>query len=172
MSGRRITTAVTLLVLLLVLCGMAVYGFNALTSPLPESGASTEKECTGAEKQVQGFLKRSEVQVSVYNAGRREGLAGTTLEKVEEAGFRAGNAGNAPKSAEVPRAIVWTTKTNDSAATLVAQAFGKRTRVEVTDTDLGPGIDVLVGNRFKGLDPKAPRRIKLAAPVETCVPVE
>jgi hypothetical protein len=171
MSGRKVTTAITLLVLLVVLGAMGVVGYRALTSPLPGSGA-TSKTCADVEKEVQGYLKRSEVQVSVFNAGTKEGLAGTTLDKVEAAGFLAGNACNAPKSAEVPRAIVWTTKPNDSAATLVAQAFGKRTRVEVTDTDLGPGIDVLVGNRFKGLDPKAPRRIKLAAPVETCVPVD
>jgi hypothetical protein len=172
MSGRRLTTAATLIVLLLVLTGMAVYGFNALTSPLPGSGASTEKKCTGAEKQVQGYVKRSEIQVSVFNAGTREGLAGTTLEKIEAAGFRAGNAGNAPKSADVPRAVVWTTKEHDRAALLVARAVGRRTRVEVTSTDLGPGIDVLVGNRFKGLNPKAPKRIRLAAPIETCIPVD
>jgi hypothetical protein len=171
-SGRRLTTAATLIVLLLVLGAMAVYGFNALTKPLPGSGASAEKKCTGAEKQVQGFLKRSQVQVSVFNAGTREGLAGTTLEKVEDAGFRAGNAGNAPKSAGVRRAIVWTTKEHDRAALLVARAFGRRTKVEVTKTDLGPGIDVLVGNSFKGLAVKAPKRIRLAAPVETCVPVD
>ncbi len=170
MTGRRITTAVTLLVLMGVLAGMAVYGFKSLTSPLPGS-AATKKTCTGAEKQVEEYLKRSEVQVSVYNAGKREGLAGSTLDQVEAAGFRAGNAGNAPKSAEVSRAVVWTTKPNDPAAALVAKAFGKRTLVEVTDTDLGPGVDVLVGDKFKGLAPNAPRRIKLAAPVETCVPV-
>ena len=171
MSGRRVTTAVTLLVLLVVLGGMAVFGYRALTSPLP-GGAADDDACSEVEKEVQGFLKRSEVQVSVFNAGTKEGLAGTTLEKVEEAGFRAGNAGNAPTSAEVRRAVVWTTEPNDPAAALVARAFGKRTTVEVTETDLGPGIDVLVGNRFNGLDPKAPRRIKLAAPVETCVPVD
>jgi hypothetical protein len=172
MTGRRLTTAATLIVLLLVLTGMAVYGFNALTSPLPGGGASAEKKCTGAEKQVQGYVKRSEIQVSVFNAGTREGLAGTTLEKIEAAGFRAGNAGNAPKSADVPRAVVWTTKEHDRAALLVARAVGRRTRVEVTSTDLGPGIDVLVGNRFKGLNPKAPKRIRLAAPIETCIPVD
>ncbi len=70
------------------------------------------------------------------------------------------------------RAVVWTTEANDPAATLVAQAFGPRTLVQVTKTDLGPGIDVLVGNRFRGLNPKAPNRIRLPAPVETCIPVE
>jgi hypothetical protein len=169
-SGRRITTAVTLVVLFVILGGMAVYGFEQFTAPLP-GGPAAKKTCADVEKQVRGYLNRSEVQVSVFNAGTREGLAGSLLEKVEEAGFRAGNAGNAPKSAEVRRAVVWTTKPNDPAAALVAQALGKRTQVEVTDSDLGPGIDVLVGNRFKALDPKAPRRIRLAAPIETCVPV-
>lgn len=170
MTRRKITTAVTLLVLMGILAAMAVYGFKTLTSPLP-GGSATKEKCTGAEKQVEEFLKRSEVQVSVYNAGTRNGLAGSTLDQVEAAGFRAGNAGNAPKNSKVRRAVVWTTKPNDPAATLVARAFGKRTLVKVTDTDLGPGVDVLVGDKFKGLAPKAPRRIKLAAPVETCVPV-
>lgn len=170
MSGRRITTAVTLVVLFVVVGGMAVYGFDQFTAPFP-GGSSEKKTCSDVEKEVKGYLKRSEVQVSVFNAGTREGLAGSILEQIEEAGFRAGNAGNAPRSAEVRRAVVWTTEPNDPAAALVAQALGKRTQVEVTDSDLGPGIDVLVGNRFKELDPKAPRRIRLAAPVETCVPV-
>jgi hypothetical protein len=170
MSGRRLTTAVTLVVLVLVLAGMGVLGYKTLTSPLP-GGSTAKKKCAGAEKQVRGYLKRSEVQVSVFNAGTRAGLAGTTLEKVEAAGFRAGNAGNAPKSVEVRRALVWTTKPHDRAALLVARAFGRHTRVEVTRTDLGPGIDVLVGNRFTGLSPKGPQRIRLAAPIQTCVPV-
>jgi hypothetical protein len=171
MPGRRLTTAVTLLVLMVVLGVMAVFGFRELTAPLPGS-TSADKTCTGAEKDVQTFLKRSEVQVSVFNAGTRDGFAGATLERVEEAGFRAGNAGNAPDGAGVRRAVVWTTEPDDPSATLVALALGRHTQVKVTETDLGPGVDVLVGNRFKGLDPKAPTRIRLDAPLETCVPVD
>ena len=171
MTGRRVTTAVTLLVLLLVLGGMAVYGFKSLTSPLPGSSSSGKKTCTGSEKQVQGYLKRSEVQVSVFNAGTRGGLAGSTLEKVEAAGFRAGNAGNAPRSAQVRRAVVWTTQPNDPSAKLVALALGRGTRIEVTETDLGPGVDVLVGNSFGGLAKKAPQQVRLPKPIETCVEV-
>ena len=91
---------------------------------------------------------------------------------MEAAGFRAGNSGNAPGSAQVRRAAVWTTQPNDTSARLVALAFGKRTRVEVTETDLGPGVDVIVGHRFKGLDKKAPHRIRLPRPVTTCVQVD
>ena len=171
MSGRKLTTAVTLVALLLVVIGMAAFGYKQLTAPLPER-PSAEDTCTGAEKEVQGYLRRKQVQVSVFNAGDREGFAGLTLEKIVNAGFRAGNAGNAPTSAEIRRAIVWTTEENDPAAKLVAQALGRRTPVEVTKTDLGPGIDVIVGNRFKGVDRKAPRKIRLADPVEKCVPVD
>ena len=171
MSGRKLTTAVTLVVLLLVLIGMAAYGYNQLTAPLPEL-PSAEEKCTGAEKEVQGFLKRKQVQVSVFNAGTREGFAGSTLEKFVDAGFRAGNAGNAPKSAQIRRAVVWTTEEGDSAAKLVATSLGRRTKIEITETDLGPGVDVIVGNKFKGLSRKAPNKIRLADPVEKCVPVE
>ena len=171
MSGRKITTAVTLVALLLVLVGMAAYGYEQLTAPLPNR-PTAEETCTGAEKEVQGFLKRGQVQVSVFNAGSREGFAGSTLEKFVVAGYRAGNSGNAPKSAEVRRAQVWTTDQDDSAAKLVATPLGPRPKIEVTETDLGPGIDVIVGNKFKGLHRKAPKRIRLADPVEKCVPVD
>lgn len=172
MTGRRVTTAVTMTVLFVVLVAMAVLGFSKLTAPLPETGSASGSDCTGAEKEVQTFLKRKEVQVSVFNAGSKKGQASRALEKIEEAGFRAGNAGNAPGSADVRRALVWTTEENDPAAQLVAKALGKRTQVEVTRTDLGPGVDVLVGNRFQGLDPDAPKRVKLDQPVQTCVQVD
>ncbi len=172
MSGRKLTTAVTLVVLLVVLCAMAVYGYRAALAPLPGSASSSDETCSNSEKNVQRFLKRGEVQVSVFNAGTRKGLAGSTLDKLEASGFRAGNAGNAPGGANVHRAVVWTTESDDSSAKLVALAFGRGTRVEVTKTDLGPGIDVLVGNRFKGLDKKAPQKIRLPLPVETCIKVK
>jgi len=170
-SGRRLTTAITLVVLLLVLAGMAVVGYRQLTAPLP-GGPSASPTCSGAEKEVQGFIKRGQVQVSIFNASTRSGLAAETLGKVEQAGFVAGNAGNAPRSAQVRRVIVWTSDQNDPKAKLVAKAFGPRTGIRVTRTDLGPGVDVLLGDRYKGMDRKAPKRIKLPKPVETCIQVD
>lgn len=173
MSARKLVTGATLLVLLLVLAGMAVYGFKAATAPLPGSGtASSSTKCTPAERQLKTTVSRGDVQVSVFNAGTTSGLAGTTLQKVEDAGFRAGNAGNAPANVRVPKAIVWTTKANDTSARLVALAFGRRTPVRVVTTDLGPGIDVLVGNKFSSLDKKAVKKLRLPAPVETCIKVD
>ena len=87
MSGRKITTAVTLVALLLVLVGMAAYGYRPADRTAARTGTTADETCTGAEKEVQGFLKRDEVQVSVFNAGNREGFAGTTLEKLVDAGL-------------------------------------------------------------------------------------
>jgi hypothetical protein len=170
-SGRKVTTGITLVVLLIVLGGMAAYGIKSALAPLP-GGSSSKKPCSATEKEVKQFLKRGDVQVSVYNAGSRSGLAGQTLDKIEAAGFVPGNAGNAPGTAQVRRAVVWTTKPDDYSARLVALALGRGTRVEVTRTDLGPGVDVLVGNKFQGLDKKAPQQIRLPKPVETCVEVD
>jgi hypothetical protein len=170
LARRRVVTAVTLVVLLVVLCVMAALGVTQALKPFPSSKKSADPTtCTNPQKQVQEVLTRQDVQVSVFNAGDRSGLAGETLDQLESAGFTAGNAGNAPGSARVKRAVVWTTKDDDYSAKLVALAFGPKTQVEVTKTDLGPGVDVLVGNGFRGLDKKAAKRIKLPKPVETCI---
>jgi LytR cell envelope-related transcriptional attenuator len=167
---RRVVTGVTLVVLAVVLCLMGYLGVKKALEPFPSGKSSANPTCT-AHKEVQKFLTRKDVQVSVFNAGNRSGLASETLDRVEAAGFVAGNAGNAPGTAEVRRAVVWTTKPDDYSARLVALALGPGTQVVVTKTDLGPGVDVLVGNRFHGLDKSAAKRIKLPKPVETCVPV-
>ncbi|MCW2819612.1 MAG: LytR family transcriptional regulator [Marmoricola sp.] len=171
-------SGVTLVVLLVVLGGMAVYGFKAATAPLPESGSASPARCDSKSTSVRKTIGRSDVQVSVFNAGTKAGLASSALDNLEAAGFRGGNTGNAPEDAVVRRAVVWTTKADDTAARLVALSLGRGTRVEVVTDDLGPGIDVLVGNRFDAsssgggsLNPSAPRRLKLPKPVETCVNV-
>lgn len=169
-ARRHLITTVTLVALVVVLAVMAAVGVKQALKPFPASKKKTEATgCAHPEKQVAKFLTRKDVQVSVFNAGDRSGLASATLGKVEAAGFAAGNAGNAPGTADVRRAIVWTTKQDDYSARLVALAFGPQTQVEVTKTDLGPGVDVLVGNGFRGLAKHAPTRIKLPKPVETCI---
>lgn len=168
---RQTRTAVTLLVLCGVLVFMMVYGVKAATAPLPGSSSSPTRDCSAAEKQVTRFVKRSAVEVSVFNAGRRAGLAGKTLDRLEHAGFRAGAAGNAPRSSKVRRAEVWTTHQGDTAALLVARTLGRHVKVVVTDTDLGPGVDVLVGNEFRGLNHHAPTRLRLPEPKTTCVDI-
>ena len=170
MARRNVVSGVTLVVLLVVLGGMAVYGFKAATAPLP-STSSGPARCDSTSREVRRAIGRTDVQVSVFNAGTRAGLASSTLDKLEAAGFRGGNTGNAPEDAQVRRVQVWTSKADDTAARLVALSLGKGTRIVVVPDDLGPGVDVVVGNGFRELDRSAPRRLKLPKAVETCVNV-
>jgi hypothetical protein len=90
------------------------------------------------------------------------------MDLLERAGFKVGAVGNAPDGVDAARAGVYTTKSDDPAAELVARALGKNTQVVHTDEDLGPGVDVVIGDKFKRLDPNAPKRLELAEPDVTC----
>jgi hypothetical protein len=169
---RHLTTTVTLVAAGLVLAGMAAWGIAAATKPLPPLGSDDPTTCSKDEVSRQTYVTRKQVTVSVYNAGARKGFANLTLERLEEKGFNPGSVGNAPEGADVSRAKVLTTTPDDAAAQLVAQTLGTDVPVEVTDEDLGPGIDVFVGPKQRGLNPHAPTRVKLAHPIETCVPVK
>jgi len=138
---------------------MAMWGMNALTAPIDKTDSSGTDETTCGT--THHTVKRSDVTVSVYNAGKRQGRAGVTLDQLEEAGFRPGAVGNAPKGSRVRSAVVRTTKKVHPDATLVARAMGAHVPVVVTSNDLGPGVDVIIGDRFKKLNRKAPRSIRV-----------
>jgi hypothetical protein len=169
-SRRGLISAVTLVGLMGVLVVMAVWGVKAATAPLPGSTAPPTKEqsCATADQHVDKYVRRAEVTVSVYNSGDTAGRAQSTMDQLEKAGFKVGEVNNAPAGLKAPRAAVYSTKADDPAAELVARALGKATQVVHTDEDLGPGVDVVIGDKFKRLDPKAPKRMPLATPVVTC----
>ncbi len=171
MRQRTLVSGITLVVLLVILVAMGWWGYRAATQPVTGSSDNPE-ECSEDERQVQRFIERSDVQVSVFNAGGVSGLAGRTLDRLEAAGFVPGNAGNAPEGERVRRAVVWTTEPDDTSARLVARVMGGGTKVRVVEQDLGPGVDVLVGDRFQRLAAKAPQRLELAEPVEQCIEVD
>ena len=171
MTGRRLLTGATLLGLVAVVCIMAVWGFKAVTAPIEDdstTSSSGDPTCGPEEQTVQKYVRRSEVTVSVFNAGAKAGSAQKTLDLLEEAGFKPGEVNNAPDGVTVDRAAVYTTKADDPAAELVARALGKKTQVVHSDEELGPGVDVMVGARFKKLDASAPARIELPEPETSC----
>ena len=166
--NRRLSTAVTLVVLVALLVIGGLVGLKSLFAPLPgDDDTRSPAACTPTKVGSNKRIKSSEVTVSVFNAGDRSGLAGETLDALEQRGFVAGEAGNAPASAKVRAVQVWTTEKPDRAARLVAQQFGPGTAVRRAE-NLGPGIDVIVGSDFKGLV-DAPRSIKAGAEQEVCV---
>ncbi len=153
MRGRHVTTTITLVVLLAILLLGAYYGTQALFKPLPgdDSSKSATSGCQNRDVKKGQKIRARQVQVSVYNAGTRSGLADETLDKLHKRGFRRGEVGNAPSDAEVKRAQVWTTRRHDAAARLVAKQLGEGAPVKYVDKNLGPGVDVVVGNYFHNL---------------------
>ena len=155
----RYTAPLSLAAAALAVLVMAMWGMNALTAPLAkDESTGTDGSVCNATHHV---IKRADVTVSVYNAGKRKGRAGVTLDLLEGAGFNPGAIGNAPKSSRVRTAVVRTTKAVHPDATLVAQALGVHVPVVVTSADLGPGVDVIIGDRFSKLNRKAPRSIRV-----------
>lgn len=159
MRGRHVTTAVTLLVLLAVLAVAAWFGYKSLLAPIGEGDKASSCDKTAIRRGQQ--VTTRQVQVSVFNAGDRSGLAGRTMTRLAHRGFKKGAVGNAPSGTKVKHVQVWTTQKKDVAARLVARQFGGGTRVRLVDTNLGPGVDVVIGNHPGQLvkASKATRRI-------------
>lgn len=172
--GRHITTAVTLLVLTGILVLGAVWGWKALFAEIPDREpvrAEPSPSCSVQRLEPGQKVAARQIRVSVFNAGTRSGLAGDTLRALVGRGFLAGDAGNAPSDADVRTVEVWSTTENDPRARLVALQFGKKVQVRFSDEDLGPGIDVVVGDRFRALV-RAPRSLVVRKPQEVCVSTE
>jgi hypothetical protein len=168
---RRLSTAVTLTVLVALLAAGAIIGFRSLFAPIKDSSkAEPAPTCTPQKVDAGKRITAREVTVSVFNASNRSGLASATLNQLADRGFQAGDAGNAPEGTRVRTVEVWTTEQNDAAAKLVALQFGRSTKVRKGE-DLGPGIDVVVGTKFKG-PVKAPKTIKSSNSQEVCVSEE
>jgi LytR cell envelope-related transcriptional attenuator len=171
MQRRHITTAITLVLLCGILVLGLVVGYKSLFSPLPGSdttpSANPTRSCTSPQGKG-NRVRTSQVQVSVFNGGTRSGLAGTTLHQLARRGFQKGDVGNAPANAKVKHVQVWTTEKHDAAAKLVALQFGDKTKIQVKKTDLGPGVDVVVGDGYHGLV-AAPRVLKVGKAQRLCL---
>jgi hypothetical protein len=175
MSRRQISTAITLL----ALCGLValglVVGVKTLLKPvpgLPSGVPAAEPSPTCAPKHLAKGerLRSKQIEVSVFNAGGRFGLAGQTLDQLGRRGFQLGEIGNAEHASQVHVVQIWTTEKNDGGAKLVARQFGKHARVylKTKNQDLGPGVDVVVGNGFRGLVP-APTAVRVAKAQRFCL---
>ena len=168
MNSRRTRSAITLVVLVAVLVAGAYLGWRALFAPLPGSDepAATGPQCRDGVD-AGDVLHTDDVTVSVYNAGSRSGLAGQTQDQLTARAFIPGDLGNAPPEYERVRFVrVLSPSRSDPAARLVALQFGANTVVEKAE-DLGPGVEVIVGDQFVGLV-DAPKRLRAKAPGSGC----
>jgi predicted secreted protein len=173
MTRRHVTTAVTMVVLIGILVLGVVIGVNSLLAPVPSNdtpSASPSPTCVTKTVRKGQRIRPAQVQVSVFNGGTRGGLAGQTMKALAKRGFTQGRVSNAPATAKVRRVQVWTTVRNDDAARLVALQFGRLTRVHVVRVDLGPGVDVVVGDSLHKLG-KGKRFVVVKKSSSVCVPI-
>lgn len=170
MNRRRVVSAVTLTLLVVLLVVGAVFGWRAMVAPTGDddaTGASPRPRC---DSQVArgDVVRPKDVKVSVYNAGTRPGLAGETLAGLTDRGFRRGRVENAPDAYAPVRFVrVLAPTGRDPAAKLVALQFGRATLIQRVERNLGPGVEVVVGDAFFGLV-KAPRKLRATAPGSGC----
>lgn len=147
MTGA-LKSALTLAVLGLLVVVAAVWGWSALTEPLPEN--EPVAICEPTDVAAGGEVRRDQVVVSVFNGSDRSGLAGSTMAQLVERGFVAGDVGDAPLPAASTQ--IWSSEPTNPAVLLVKQQF-KQARI-VTGDPLGDGIVVVVGDKFKTLKKK------------------
>lgn len=167
--SASLRSAITLIALTALLVGMAVWGFSQATAPFPSATSEDGQETTCENLRVKNRLWRSEVQVSVFNASNRSGLANDSLDRLRQLGFVAGNVGNAPDGTQVRRVEVWARSESDASARLVSASFRPAAKIVAKETLEGPGVNVVVGQAYRGPRAQAPRFVKLDEPVETCL---
>jgi hypothetical protein len=162
----RYRAPVTLLVLVLMMVGGVVYGWNAVTGGGGSSESTTPQDCSTRTLSPGGRLSADQITVSVFNAGTVQGLATETLTQLHGRGFEKGVAADAP--AKVHKVAIWTSTPDDPAVTLVAHQFKGKVKIVKTDSALGEGIQVIVGNNFNGLTKSAKTSIKVTEPAQVC----
>jgi hypothetical protein len=147
MSGA-LKSALTLAVLALLVAVAAVWGWAALTEPFPEE--EPVAICEDATVPAGTEVRRDQVVVSVFNGSGRSGLASATSSQLAERGFVAGDIGDSPQPAATTQ--IWTSDPTNPAVELVRQQFKKAQVVQ--GDQLGVGVVVVVGEKFKTLRPK------------------
>ena len=163
-------TPITLGILLAVLLGAAYYGWQTIASPA-ENESPTAKKSPGCKKTVEfrkgQKIKSSDITVNVYNAGSIVGLADNTLHDLHDQGFVRGTAENAPEEVTARNVTILTDSKKSPQVELVASQFRGRVRI-ASGPALADGIDIIVGDSFKGVASSAKKSLRVKQNVETC----
>jgi len=160
----RLKSLLTLSVLGVLLVIGGAWGLSALTQPFP--GRGDPPVCVDVPFTKGERITRSDVTVSVLNAGTRNGLAGLTMDLFLDAGFGQGQEGNSEDGPRVDTVEIWTDEPRHPAVQLVAQQLGDVVEVVRRDPTTA-GVQVVVGDGFENLV-KGPRTIAVRKDVDVC----
>jgi hypothetical protein len=165
--NARLRTLVTLAFLTVLMLAGVAWGWSQVTEPFPGKVAASVCVPTSYAEGEELFVQ--DVTVSVLNASSREGLASRTLALLEDAGFAAGEADNAPVGTTVSTpAEIWVTDADDPGAKLLRRWVGKvPIRSDVTSPE--PGVTLVVGDAFGELV-DGPASLVLSSDAVVCSP--
>jgi ribosomal protein L24 len=166
-------TPITLVLLLLILLGAAYYGWQSVTAPAASDTTTPQTPTTTTPCSKETHIRKgqqiraADIVVNVYNAGSITGLAGATSSNLAAKGFRAGQVTDAPARIHVSNVAILTKATHSPIARLVASQF--QGPVAIRHDNLAPGIDVVVGDSFQAVDPRAKSVLVVHKKVRSCV---
>lgn len=160
--SAALRSALTLAVLGLLVAVAAVWGWAALTEPLPQD--EPVAICEDTEVSAGSEVRRDQVVVSVFNGSERSGLASSTSAELGERGFVAGDVGDSPIPAATTQ--IWSSDPTNPAVLLVQQQF-KKARI-VPGDPIGVGVVVVVGEKFKTLRAKQVESVLAEADATYC----
>lgn len=166
--SARLRTLVTLAVLgLLMITGVA-WGWTQVIEPFP--GKVDAPICVDTSYAEGQELFVQDVTVSVLNASKREGLAGRTLQDLEDAGFATGKTANAPTGTTLATpAEIWVDDEDNPAARLLRRRVGPvPVRADVVNP--APGVTLVVGDAFGELRAQGPSSLVLDQDAVVCSP--
>ena len=160
-------TPLTLLALVGLLVVGSFLGWRLLTEEAPplDGGRS---ECVAQQSGGQTELRSDEVRVNVYNAGSISGLASTTMRSLSRRDFLEGTVDNAPAGTKAQNVLLLDPAPKSPPVRLVAAQFKGDVVVRRHGDDLGEGVDVLVGDGFRGLDEDAATSLTLRNRTDEC----
>ena len=157
---RKFGTPITLLAILALLFFGASWGWQQLTKP---PAPPTTEPCVPQE--VGAKLTSKHVTVRVYNTGTRRGLAKSVATQLKNKGFNVVYTGNSKD--KVTAVAIVGNNANNPEVKLVKGFFPK---AEIRqDSRANHTVDVLLGNKFPGLNMKAPTAIPVQGG-KVCLP--
>ena len=163
----RLRTAITLAALAVLMLLGVTWGWAQMTKPFP--GKVDAPICVDTSYRAGDELFVQDVTVSVLNASGREGLAGRTLQDLEDVGFAEGQTDNAPKGTALTTASeIWVDDVDNPGAKLLRARLGKVPVVAHPEVDYA-GIIVVVGDTFGELR-QGPQSVVLADDAVVCSP--
>ncbi len=165
-------TPLTLVALAVLCVAGTVLGWRLLTQEAPgiDVGSTRDAGCKDRQISSGAKLRSTQIQVNVYNAGSVSGLANTTMRSLSRRGFVAGVVENAPTKSEPPNVLVLDPEPKSPSVQLVVGQFKGEVEVRKRANDLSDGVDIILGDGFRGIDDKARTSLSVRSRTDVCVP--